>query len=248
MPRRKPVSRLDEALDDARQLELDFTAAIVEAMDDPETADVIGMFEGIAGALTQLSDQEQLRMAGTIILQLSDVCEHRANHLWQEWEEQHQETGLTLNDDVLAGLMRRTTQIDLSDLITKPQRQRREKPHKPQANDSTVGVVDKATLLEVLDQIGDETTAKQRALDVAHDENVSRWIEAITDWLREHSSGQPVPLLTLSDGLEMPLVKVWLGLLLGGFQLEQQGDLYESDICIRLCPGRTSTDGSSNIA
>ena len=200
-----------------------------------DCADVIGMFEGISGALTQLSDQDQLRIAGTIILQLSEVCEHRANHLWQEWEEQHQETGLTVDDDVLNGLIRKTTHIDLSDLIAKSKYQRRAKPDETQATNSIVGAVEKAVLLDVIDQISDETSAKQKALEVAHDENISMWIEAIADWLEEHSREQPVSLITLYHGLEIPLVKVWLGLLIGGFKLEQRGDFYDSEIWILSC-------------
>jgi hypothetical protein len=54
-------------------------------------------------------------------------------------------------------------------------------PHdcRPQPEDSIAGVVDKAVLLQVLDEITDAATEKQKALEVAHDEDISAWVEAI---------------------------------------------------------------------
>ncbi|MBD3887530.1 hypothetical protein IFO70_38970 [Phormidium tenue FACHB-886] len=48
----------------------------------------------------------------------------------------------------------------------------------------------------------------------------------ISEWLQ--TALLPVSIAELSRGLEMPWVKVWLGVLLGGFRLEQRGEFYES--------------------
>ncbi|MCC5654885.1 hypothetical protein LC609_35010 [Nostoc sp. XA013] len=37
-----------------------------------------------------------------------------------------------------------------------------------------------------------------------------------------------ISLVKLQRALEMPMVEVWLGLLLGGFTLEQRGDFYHN--------------------
>ncbi|MBC1300109.1 hypothetical protein GNF11_35560, partial [Nostoc sp. UCD122] len=37
-----------------------------------------------------------------------------------------------------------------------------------------------------------------------------------------------ISLVKLQCVLEMPMVEVWLGLLLGGFTLEQRGDFYHN--------------------
>ncbi|MEH1910273.1 hypothetical protein [Nostoc sp.] len=37
-----------------------------------------------------------------------------------------------------------------------------------------------------------------------------------------------ISLTQLQGGLKMPMVEVWLGLLLGGFTLEQRGDFYHN--------------------
>lgn len=77
------------------------------------------------------------------------------------------------------------------------------------------GVVDKGVLLEAFDtEIAlMEAQAEVEAVSAAHSEDVSAWARAITQWLREHSSNGSVSLLELQQGVEMPLVEVWLGLL-----------------------------------
>ncbi|MEH2126758.1 hypothetical protein [Nostoc sp.] len=47
----------------------------------------------------------------------------------------------------------------------------------------------------------------------------------------------------LQQGLKMPMVEVWLGLLLGGFTLEQRGDFYNS----RNIWVKTSSINTSNL-
>jgi hypothetical protein len=36
-------------------------------------------------------------------------------------------------------------------------------------------------------------------------------------------------LLALHDSLQLPIVEIWLGLLLGNFKLEQKGTFYNSN-------------------
>jgi hypothetical protein len=71
----------------------------------------------------------------------------------------------------------------------------------------------------------------QTALDTAHDENVSEWGAAISIRLDrwEQPQQQSVPLLELQRSVELPLVQVWLGLLLNGFEIEQRGEFYETE-------------------
>lgn len=51
-------------------------------------------------------------------------------------------------------------------------------------------------------------------------------IEAIAQWMQQYSQVSTVSLLKLQQALGMPIVEMWLGLLLGGFELEQRGDFY----------------------
>ena len=84
------------------------------------------------------------------------------------------------------------------------------------------------------EEIGPEVAYRQAtcqgsayAIALAHDENVSEWGATISVWLDEW--GQTVPLLELQRLVEMPLVQVWLGLLLNGFEIEQRGDFYDTE-------------------
>lgn len=60
-------------------------------------------------------------------------------------------------------------------------------------------------------------------LQVAHDENVSAWVETIATWMTQHQS-YTVSLLELQRLLPMPLIEIWIALLLSGYELEQRGE------------------------
>jgi hypothetical protein len=65
------------------------------------------------------------------------------------------------------------------------------------------------------------------ALSIAHDEDVSAWIEAIAVCLK--SNNVPMRLLDLRNSMKLPIVEIWLGLLLGDFKLSQKGAFYDAD-------------------
>jgi len=103
------------------------------------------------------------------------------------------------------------------------------------ADGSLVHQVDKSVMLKALEAIVTEsaqTPDDTDPLNVAHTENVSQWNEAISTWMQKKSSSKSVvSLLELQQGLGMPIVEVWLGLLLGGqerYGLEQQGTFYST--------------------
>lgn len=93
-----------------------------------------------------------------------------------------------------------------------------------------VGVVDQAALLEAVAQepeLSDEA-ARDKALAVAHDEHISAWHSVIALWMQQ-SGSKPVSLLHLQQALELPLIEIWLGLLLGEqeqYQWEAGGEFY----------------------
>lgn len=57
------------------------------------------------------------------------------------------------------------------------------------------------------------------------------WARAIALGLRA-TSVPAVSLVELSKRLGMPWIEVWLGVLLGGFELEQRGEFYHSPIWV----------------
>ncbi|MBW4444734.1 MAG: hypothetical protein KME10_26760 [Plectolyngbya sp. WJT66-NPBG17] len=53
----------------------------------------------------------------------------------------------------------------------------------------------------------------------------------ISQWLQNHADERSISLLQLWQ-TQMPWVEIWLGLLLGGFELHQCGQFYESEVWI----------------
>jgi len=120
--------------------------------------------------------------------------------------------------------------VELDAFLQQPASKRqRQKRTQPRPTDSVAGVVEKKILLEAFDsqiQAADSTNIQD--IDSSVDlENVSQCTEAIAQWMQQHD-GEAVSLLQLQQGLEMPLVDVWLGLLLSQQQYvwEQRGDFY----------------------
>lgn len=81
-------------------------------------------------------------------------------------------------------------------------------------------------------EVEDEAAQKQSVLAIAHSKDVAGWTAAISECLQ--TALLPVSIAELSCSLEMPWVEVWLGVLFGDFQLEQQGEFYESPIWVSV--------------
>lgn len=178
------------------------------------------LWQTIESTLEQLPNAEQLRLAGYAIEELSELCKAKAEKWLTDWEEQYSATGPAIDESLLDGLVQQTMYLNLEGLVrSKPKSPRRRPP-----SGSIVGTVDKQTLLDALDAIEQQEATQQSALSVAHDEDVSAWIGAITQWINQgdrspHSEG--VWFSELCTALKqahstMTPVKVFLALLLGG--------------------------------
>lgn len=99
-------------------------------------------------------------------------------------------------------------------------------------DESLVGEVDKNAILTLVDELTFEET-KKKALSVAHSEDVSAWIAAIS----AKRGSTPQRLIELQQQLRMPLIEVWIAALLGGFQLEQRGGFYQTEEIWMSDPG-----------
>ena len=91
-----------------------------------------------------------------------------------------------------------------------------------------MGEVSKDAVLEFVDEL---ESGEAVALKVSHEEDVSGWVSAISQYL-EGTEGA-VSFTELVKGLGMPLVAVWLGVLLGDFRVEQRGGFYGQGIWVR---------------
>ncbi|MCU0566648.1 MAG: hypothetical protein MUF49_08635 [Oculatellaceae cyanobacterium Prado106] len=209
------------------QFTLALKAAIAEATADPESVNLMALWEALEPWLVQYPPFEQLFLAGELFVRLAEICQLRAARLLRDWEEGYNDEGPLMEDDLLAGLVQQTRFLDVGDLIQPKVKPPRKKPVKAAPDDSVAGVVDRKKMIEVLEEIQDQESAKEQALSVAHDENVSTWQEAIACWMQQQNL-ETLPLLQLQQALKMPLIEVWLALLLGGYHLEQRQEFYET--------------------
>jgi len=204
------------------QIELDLELAMQQAIADPSSANLHQLLHGLEQLLVGLPQNSQLQVAGTILAQLVEIYASRANRLLEEWEEKHNpvQGEPILTAELLHEVLRQTMTLNLDEILDDPPLWQRSS----QQPDSIAGAVDKSNLLEFLAQM--ESEAKQDALAVAHDEDISAWVGAIAHWMKENQS-QDVSLLELQRSLQIPFIEIWLALLLGGYAIEQRGDFYQ---------------------
>ncbi len=219
------------------QLELHLWEELRWAQQMPETVEMMQILDAMDVAAAQLPEAARLQFAGEALLQIAELCAARATVLMTEWEEAYRDP--VVQQDFFADVVRQTMAVDLSDLMepTTPRKSRtkRGKSAETEAG-SVVATVDKAALLAMVDQLESEAALeaerKQQVLQIAHDEDVSRWIEAIAQWLRAVPRKQ-ASFQQVCQSLGMPRVEVWLGALLGEFELEQGKEFYSDTLWIK---------------
>ncbi len=209
---------------DVRQLELDLGDAFGDAADMPEEANILELWQQFEVVMDELPWREQLRMGGKVLAQLAEICEAKSEVLWEDWQDANNSDGPVMDGDWLRGLTRQTQEIDFSELVQRAGNCLTGSQDDVADDDSVVSEVDKSAVLALVDELTLEE-AKEKALAVSHSEDVSSWVAAIS----AKRKSVPQRLVELQRQLQMPLVEVWIAALLGGFQLEQRGDFYETE-------------------
>ncbi len=209
---------------DVRQLELDLGDAFEDAAEMPEEANILELWQQFEVVMDELPWREQLRMGGEVLAQLAEICEAKSEVLWDDWQDANNRDGPVMDGDWLRGLTRQTQEIDFSELVQRSSNRLATGQDDVTDDGSVVGEVDKEAVLALVDELTLEE-AKEKALAVSHSEDVSAWVAAIS----AKRKLVPQRLIELQQQLQMPLIEVWIAVLLGGFQLKQQGDFYDTD-------------------
>ncbi|MBD2066114.1 hypothetical protein H6F93_00955, partial [Leptolyngbya sp. FACHB-671] len=211
----------------------------------PEMIEVTQMLDAVEVAAAQLPEGDRLRFAGEALLQVAQICAARAGLLMDEWEEASRDP--IVEQGFFTDLVRQTMAVDLTDLMEPtPARKSRARRAKSGGTEegSIVATVDKAAVLAMVEHLEAEAALEEErkqqvlahpqgsALLCAHDENVSQWVKAIAQGL-EATLPERVSVTQLCQCLEMPPVEVWLAVLLGEFELEQEGEFYQAPIWVR---------------
>ncbi|BAZ02869.1 hypothetical protein NIES37_68820 [Tolypothrix tenuis PCC 7101] len=194
----------------------------------PPTSSLAPVWDYLDAELHDLSVEAQLETAGVAFNQIAEILKSRATMLLQDVREINSPEGPIVSTSIFAGLVRTTMQLDLDDLIESPIPQTF-RPHGPHQfsnsalhGDSVVAPVEKEKVLEMLEEV----RTVEDVHKLAGDEDVHKWQTAIAYYLADIQNEISLP--QLQHALKMPMVEVWLGLLLGGFNLEQRGDFYQN--------------------
>jgi hypothetical protein len=184
-----------------------------EMSEAPPTSTLAPVWDCLDAELESLSVEAQLSTAAQAFFQIADILKSRAELLLEDIRAQNDVEGPVISTD---------------DLIEEPAPQNF-RPHGPhqfshtaESHDSVAAPVEKENVLAML-----EIQTVEDVHRLAGDEDVQKWQSAIALYLTQVKDEITLPLL--QRALKMPMVEVWLGLLLGGFTLEQRGDFYHSE-------------------
>lgn len=217
---------------------LDFWQELREALALPEFANLKRLCELLEEVIAQLPELEQLAAAGEAIEQMVDLYALRFHLLMTVWEESDavSEDALPVLDvEALEAWICQSMSVDFDALVEQPCPKAAQLPQRQRKtlspSDSVVAVVEAEAVLQMVEEI--EARHHQIIQDLASEEDPVGWARAITQWMHEHKPNQQVEFGELLRELQMPWVELWLGALLGGFNLEQQGEFYEGEILLR---------------
>lgn len=228
--------------DDVEQLKLALWEALQAAPLQLETYNPLQLCDLLLQILPNLPIHLQLQVAEQAYEQIVDAFFLKAKYLISGWEEKYRsppvKAEVTVNPESpvlsledLDAWVRQTMSVNFEDFLAKPVT-KRQRSKKPKDEDSIAGEVSKEAALELAAKLEAEQNAEEMVKKLAGDEDPMAWVETIAQWLQQYAADQPVTLTQLCQGVELPFVAVWLGLLLGGFKLDQLDVLYESDVVI----------------
>ncbi|OWY65528.1 hypothetical protein B7486_41390 [cyanobacterium TDX16] len=229
-------------------LDLPLWEAIEEAASEPEDADLASLWQEVEAAIAPLDCSRQLQVAGEAIVRITDVFEARSLRAFEEIQATTSHDGPLMPQDAFDRYVRQTMQVDFEQFIeplpSLPRKMPDRQPDRfPNDGRSVVAVLDKETLLQALpgveiDSDLDNDAVKQKLLDIAHAEDVEVWVSAIANCFGNTKAECLMLAQLVREVQELvapederkdssPIVKTWLALLLGGFQLEQRLEFYD---------------------
>lgn len=218
------------------QLELALWDVLKAATSAPDAADVRQLLDGLDVALLKLDTVGQLQVTAEAIAQITQLVCDRSTLALEALEATNSADGPVMPANAFDRYVRQSMAVDFEQFIESLAGLPRKPPERQSLADepdSVVGVLDQVALLQALDeqmrqQPGlTELEAFNQAIGLAHAEDASAWNTAIAQWLREHQI-VTVPLVQLQRAMGMPLIQLWLALLLGGYDMEQRGEFYDT--------------------
>jgi hypothetical protein len=211
----------------AIQLELDFRSAIAQALAEPEVADLRMLWRSLEPELLGLTQKEQLSVAGQALCDLAEVCQRRADLMWDEWVDQHNTDGPIPDEDFLAGLVQKSMFLDISGLVKQPKSRRGAVAAVEEVGESVVEEVTKETAL-LLAGAENEVQPEVAIALQGYDEDIAAWAKAVRGWMQSRDV-ESASIVEVVEETKLTTCKVWLSGLLSDFKLYQTKDFYSID-------------------
>jgi hypothetical protein len=217
-----------------QQATTDLWQELNDAVATPQSANLKRLCELLDWAIAQLPENQQLEVAGQAIEQMAEIYALRFRLLigiWEDAEPLVEEALPVLDLEALEAWIRQSMSVDLNALVEQPKSTRNRKKPIFDDTDSVLAVVEPEVILQMVEQIeADEQSQMMR--QIAREEDPIRWAATIAQWIEANRSHQPISPTNLFRELPMPRIEIWLGLLLGQFELEQIGEFYQGEVFV----------------
>lgn len=215
-----------------KQLELNLWTVLRSATEDPSAAEFSTIWQALDSALLDLPIVAQLEMSSRAIAEVTDIFEVQAGLIFELLDATVTMDGPIMGSDAFDRYVRQSMDIDFDDYIEKlepSERSPRSNRSKPQNDEfySQVQSVDKTILIESLHEeiiVSDtlsDAAVRESVMAVAHGEEVSEWLAIIRSHVLKEllSSNSTIEFQHLLKQVKLQWVELWLGLLLGGYEL-----------------------------
>lgn len=209
------------------------------------TLDLDPLWQELEAALRQhnLPCVQALEIAADGIIEIVWQFVQFAEQAFEELESVA-EHGVMLPHDAFANYVRQSVEVDFSPFLHPtgefPRALRQRSKEFPDDESTVIGELDQQALLQALDErleMGfdeveafassdlpgglassmDTESVRDALKQWAGQETPEQWTQSITQWMLQHE--QQATLQQVQQSLRMPLVEVWLGALLGGYEL-----------------------------
>ena len=204
------------------QLELQLWQTLQDAQAEPESADLDVLWDEMERAIQGREIKTQLEVSAEAILQMAGVLQ-RLSRVFDEAVAVRSGADPGMPADAFDPYVRQYMEVDFEQFIEAIGRKEHEYPECREL----VSVVAEVSKEELLGLIEPESQVEEFSeVELEHDEDVGFWVEIVKEWM-ELKGVDAIGFLELLDGVGLSVVKVWLALLLGGFELRQEGGFYE---------------------
>lgn len=206
-----------------RQLELALNLDVKDGFEEPEAINLPELVKQFDDMLAALPEKEQLRLGGMYLDQLSQLYHVRAMMLLDDWEEEYNSDGPRFDDELLLGLIKEHQTVDVSEFVKPAHRFHPPKELGPLDDEDSVFVALETEEAIALAQ--EDWEKRERGVDLSHDEDITRWVDVVQEALKRMP--EKILLVELHEHVSLTWIELLLALLLGGFELKQEGHFYQ---------------------